>query len=97
MELRSQRSHSGTGGGQGQEGGREVDEIPAGLVSPDIQAGQQGEDGSGAAPGVTEVRQLRGQGKEVRPLTPHSHQGLPPRDITPQKVPQGPGGVAVTV
>ena len=62
-----------------------MDAIPAGLVSPDIQAGQQGEDGSGATPGAAEVRQLRGQGQEVRALAPHRHQRLPPRDVTPQE------------
>ena len=55
MELRSQRSHSGTGGVQGQEGESKADQIPAGLGSPVVQAMRQGEDVDGAA---AEVRQL---------------------------------------
>ena len=54
-------------------------------MSPVLQAVQQGEEGGGAAQGATEVRQLRGEGEEVRALGPHCHQRLATGDVTPQE------------
>ena len=65
--------------------GVDGDMIPAGLISPVLQAVQQGEVGGGTTQGAAEVSQLRGQGQEVRALAPHRHQRLPPRDVTPQE------------
>lgn len=70
-------------------GGREADEIPAGLGSPVLQACSRPcsrERTVVELPrGAAELRQLRGQGQEVRALAPHRHQRLPPRDVTPQE------------